>query len=450
MTDNRTELMWQKCSAGQNPLSCSGAATAYNWYQATGEVNALYNPADGTYKNICGQTRASYSDWRLPTVKELQSLADYSPYPGPAINAAFPDTQQDNNYWSSTANANDALLMWLVDFSEGYLVSADKSSAELYVRCVRGAAPWTSDNFTANPDDTVTDTTTGMIWQQDGSTTVANWGAALGYCRDSSLANQYDWRLPTLRELMSIVDYSIPVPDPSINPVFLNTAKSEYSSSTSYAADPTRILTIDFYGGSEHRFLKSSPVHVRCVRGGDSAIYSLVVQVLAANGATGTVTTSPSGIVCTTGQTCASLYSSAQAANPVTLLPAPAPFTYVFAGFGNDCAVNGQTTMDTDRFCSASFDTCSDPLARIGSFTYTALTGTSSAYSLAFSGSVIELIGYSRMFIDGIAFDLSKTVTLKGGLGCGYSEAIRSFTYMFGGAVTVANGTVIFDHIVIM
>ena len=64
----------------------------YNWYQACGTYDATYNP---TSQNVCGSLNlGGYSDWRLPTKKELMSIVDYSiPYPGPTINTTyFPNT----------------------------------------------------------------------------------------------------------------------------------------------------------------------------------------------------------------------------------------------------------------------------------------------------------------------------------------------------------------------
>jgi hypothetical protein len=58
--------------------------------------------------------------------------------------------------------------------------------------------------------DTVRDRYTGLIWQrhvdpacEDGCCT---WSEAQDYCAGLDLGDQSDWRLPTLKELQTLVD----------------------------------------------------------------------------------------------------------------------------------------------------------------------------------------------------------------------------------------------------
>jgi hypothetical protein len=78
VTDKNTGLMWQKQDDGNR----------YNWYQASGMYNKTYNP---TTKDVCGSlTLGSHSGWRLPTKKELMSIADHGiPPPGPMIMTTY-------------------------------------------------------------------------------------------------------------------------------------------------------------------------------------------------------------------------------------------------------------------------------------------------------------------------------------------------------------------------
>ena len=106
VTDTVTGLMWMQCSLGQDPNdNCSGGATEHNWQAA------LEAAEDHTF--------ATYSDWRLPNIKELSSLAARDRY-DPAINSTvFPNTPSDW-YWSASPSADYSDYAWQLYFSYGY------------------------------------------------------------------------------------------------------------------------------------------------------------------------------------------------------------------------------------------------------------------------------------------------------------------------------------------
>jgi len=87
--------------------------------------------------------------------------------------------------------------------------------------------------FMDNDDGTVTDTATGLMWQQ-GAPSSMTWEAALTYADGLALAGFNDWRLPTITELQSIVDFSRASPAIDTN-WFPGTGVSYYWSSTTYA-----------------------------------------------------------------------------------------------------------------------------------------------------------------------------------------------------------------------
>ncbi len=109
--------------------------------------------------------------------------------------------------------------------------------------------------FVDNEDGTVTDTCTGLMWQQDsfdlsGDGVVTNpgdgvaWSEALAYCENLVVAGHDDWRLPNVRELQSIVDYgrygtSI---DPILGTTLRNSHILGFWSSTSLFRDSARHL----------------------------------------------------------------------------------------------------------------------------------------------------------------------------------------------------------------
>ena len=120
ITDNATGLMWAKDGNG---AGCnSGAKIAWS---------AAITWAEGL-------TFATHDDWRLPNVKELQSIVDYGTST-PAINTTYFPNTQFNYYWSSTTFTTLSFIAWYVDFLGGYVNGTSKPTT-IYVRAVRGGA----------------------------------------------------------------------------------------------------------------------------------------------------------------------------------------------------------------------------------------------------------------------------------------------------------------------
>ena len=109
-------------------------ATGLIWQQDEG-------PAEMTWEDALASARAlnlgGHTDWRLPNIKELQSLNDET-RTNPSINReAFPDAQPVE-YWSSTTLfGRDSSRAWVMDFRLGIGTYTDKT-ARRRVRCVRG------------------------------------------------------------------------------------------------------------------------------------------------------------------------------------------------------------------------------------------------------------------------------------------------------------------------
>jgi len=119
--DTTTGRVWQKCSAGQNSTDCSGTAGTYTW------ANAV------TY---CTGLALAGGGWRLPNVKELESIVDETKASSPTINTTvFPATVGDV-YWSSTTYASSTASAWRVHFGNG-IVDVYNKTDTFYVRCVR-------------------------------------------------------------------------------------------------------------------------------------------------------------------------------------------------------------------------------------------------------------------------------------------------------------------------
>lgn len=123
VTDLTTNLIWRQCSAGQSGADCAtGTAATYTW--------------EAAISNCEGLSLGGFTDWRLPNVKELKSIADMTTV-SPAINTTYFPNTISSYYWSSTTYAGGATNAWYVNFLDGNTNRPDKINT-FYVRCVRG------------------------------------------------------------------------------------------------------------------------------------------------------------------------------------------------------------------------------------------------------------------------------------------------------------------------
>jgi hypothetical protein len=270
--DNVTGLIWEvKTDDG----SVHDMDNLYTWYDPNPETNGGYagTQGDGTDTEdfidaLNAESFGGFSDWRLPTIDELASLVHADRHE-PAIDEAYFPNTVDFGYWSSTTlDDDDGLYAWAVLGWGG--VGSTLKSGSLHVRAVRGGHE-DSQALIDNGDGTVTDSETGLMWQQlSADAGTMTWQEALAYCEELSLAGYTDWRLPNLNELISIVDFSASRPSIDVD-AFPDTVDDWYHSSTTGVAVPSSAWSVDFtFGGSNYSSIspKSFRKHVRAVRGG--------------------------------------------------------------------------------------------------------------------------------------------------------------------------------------
>ena len=271
--DNVTGLIWEvkrNKDGVKNYDDPHDADNTYTWYDSNPATNCgdAGTPGGGTDTedfiiDLNNANFGGYSDWRLPNREELWSIVDCSiRSPGPAINAAyFPDAAA-SWYYSCTTYAKYTYRVWGVYFKDGASATRHKGESN-YIRAVRGGQSQSS--YVANGNGTVTDISTGLTWQQATAPGTYTWEQALDYCEDLNLGTRSDWRLPTIKELGSIVDLTRY--NPSINTDFFpNTAASGYWSSNTRATYTDIAWQVDFgYGHDELRNTKYNSYYVRAV-----------------------------------------------------------------------------------------------------------------------------------------------------------------------------------------
>jgi len=248
--DNDTGLTWQRAadmSGGR--LSTSDKLT---WAQAEARP-ALLNAVH----------YGGYSDWRMPTIKELDSLILFNgtdvspcmntgacPNPVPFIdtnyfefiygNVTAGERIIDAQYWSSTVYVSTTMngnpTAFGVNFADGRIkgypmtgISPTGLHFTAFLLCVRGNPEYGKNLFVDNGDGTITDNATGLMWSKADSGSGMDWENSLAWVQTKNAENYLghnDWRLPDAKELQSIVDYSRS-PDTTgsaaINPIFTST-----------------------------------------------------------------------------------------------------------------------------------------------------------------------------------------------------------------------------------
>lgn len=211
LIDNVTKLQWQRtppesltgCQSDRvlngSPRAASYACT---WQEAT---------------QYCAQLElGGLRNWRLPSVIEALSLADDARQ-SPAIDPLFyrTDAEKESAWymiWTASSDVNDPASAWVVDFSYGAASHAKRQRTDpLRLRCVHSGASLGPATYTPaqryqvdEAAGSVTDTRTGLTWEQPISARKYDRDGAATHC--SMLGAGY--RVPTRKELLTLVDFT--------------------------------------------------------------------------------------------------------------------------------------------------------------------------------------------------------------------------------------------------
>lgn len=113
----------------------------------------------------------------------------------------------------------------------------------------------------------VRDNNTGLVWEHAPDTTLFNHTSATIHCANKTVGGTVGWRLPSVIELKSVQDPSLPAPFVPAS-VFTGVQSAIYWSATTFAYDPTNAWFVFFFGDSVvGPDTKTEPRYAWCVRG---------------------------------------------------------------------------------------------------------------------------------------------------------------------------------------
>ncbi len=287
ITDNLTGLMWTKSVSLAGPV---------NWQEALDFIAAM---------NSGSQVNFGYSDWRVPSIVELESLMNKgAALPSWLSTQGFQNIPLELRVWSSTTSAFSASSAWVADFNNVHLFGFDKSFRQFgtgtahHVWAVRGTSdgpaklwrtgqavtyalgddgdiqagvPWPTPRFVDNGNGTVTDNLTGLVWLKDANCIrsqypafdnddiagngLVTWQHALDFVAGINAgtfsncgAGFVDWRLPNAKEMVSLAAYQFSgIPSQNVFNNFLNVG-AWYRSSTTWALITNADLGVTVFG----------------------------------------------------------------------------------------------------------------------------------------------------------------------------------------------------------
>ncbi|MCW8328380.1 DUF1566 domain-containing protein [Photobacterium sp. SDRW27] len=184
-----------------------------------------------------------YKDWRFPLMKELQSIADMGEF-RPALNTDIFSNMPRlaSGIWTFPISDHPDHV-WHIGFPDAHIMGQHTASTKL-VRCVRAdnGAAYHNMRYVDNGNGTVTEKITNRMWQQNIDYQRRNWEESIKYCENLDYAGYDDWRLPNIKEMVSIVNYN--KTSPAIDEEFFPNTPVKYFfwTSTSDVAGPTLFI----------------------------------------------------------------------------------------------------------------------------------------------------------------------------------------------------------------
>ncbi|MCP4410980.1 MAG: DUF1566 domain-containing protein [Gammaproteobacteria bacterium] len=242
------QASYQLSNSGETVLDL---VTGLTWTQTldldgSGTINVSDKKSPDAAVTYCDAlTLEGRSDWRLPTIKEQYSLMqctgrDPSGYNGSDTSALTPFL--DDSVFGvgfGDTSANERIIDGRI---KGYPTHSD-----FYVFCVAGNLEYGN---TDNSDSTISDAATGLMWQQQDYHST-NWQDAIDNCEAADTGNYNDWRLPDVKELHSLVDYSRSpayTNSPAIDPIFTSSSFTNEGGSNDWGSYWSSTTHVNYNG----------------------------------------------------------------------------------------------------------------------------------------------------------------------------------------------------------
>lgn len=211
-----------------------------------------------------GLTLAGASDWRVPTRIEVLTILDYVRFPTQVdIPTFWPGVGAVGSMWTASVTAAGA--RYTVDWKTLRVGTTGDATQNLASLCVRGG-PETSPAARYEIDSAVArDVRTGLVWERGAPSTAMTQADAAKRCADFGLAlDGKTWRLPDVRELVSLIDETRSN-GPLVDPIFSVASSPVYWSATP-GDQNVGALAVDFGSADVVGFPTAVTVSVRCVR----------------------------------------------------------------------------------------------------------------------------------------------------------------------------------------
>jgi len=298
ITDRLTGLVWTR--------DADPTGEFQTWQQALDSVKILN-----------GRNHLGRNDWRLPNVNELESLVNKRPDLSTWLGSQGFDNVRKDHYWTSTTYAACTNYAWSVGMYSGIVAGHGKTDIG-YVWPVHGGrsgiptlpktgqtacydisgtviacggtgqdgefqagAVWPNPRFTENPDRTLTDRLTGLVWSKEGNApgpavcspgTRKTGQGSLDHVKCLN-ANNYlgrsDWRLPNRNELASLVNRGRPDSAAWLNTQGFSDVQAEgYWSSSAYPYTTWNAWGVNMHDGAATSFSRKHRINVWPVRNG--------------------------------------------------------------------------------------------------------------------------------------------------------------------------------------